>query len=182
MEKNNFDINHLFEVTKSDSAYESTPRRFMTTVGHFTFYSTLLHLAAECGSKEVIKVLITNKANPLLKDSRGKIPFEFAQDEETKSILLEASKEEISSDKVDRKIKMGVSGGVGAASVIGAVILGLYDINVLAISIASVMAFVCLAVFAYNAHQFRETQKIETEISDIKEVKPIAGSTTVLTA
>jgi hypothetical protein len=52
----------------------------------------------------------------------------------------------------------------------------------LGISIESVVAFVCFAVFGYNAHQFRETQKIETEISDIKEVKAVAEGTIGLTA
>lgn len=160
-EKNKLDINYQFEVERGDGD---------------TIKTRLLHLAAECGFKEVVKALIDNGAKPLLKNSEGKIPLDLAKNSETKLILLEASKKEISSNKTDRKIKMGVS-GVGAVSAVG---VALYTTNIVAISTASIVAFVCLAAFVYNAYQFREIKEVETKINNIR-LEPVVGADTGVT-
>lgn len=164
-----FDINYQFEVERGDGN---------------TIKTRLLHLAAECGFKEVVKALIDNGAKPLLKNSEDKIPLDLAKNSETKLILLEASKKEISSNKTDRKIKMGVS-GVGAVSAVGVAlyttnIVDISTTNIVAISTASMVAFICLAAFVYNAYQFREIKEVETEINNMR-LEPVVGEDTGVT-
>ncbi len=52
-------------------------------------------MAAEEGCTEIVKILIENGADPLIKDEHGKTPRDLAQDDVIKKLLEEAEETQL---------------------------------------------------------------------------------------
>lgn len=63
--------------------------------------STSLHLAAELGNIQIVRILLANGANPSLQNKAGETPIDLAEDQEIRKLLK----------KEEEKAKMPVNNG-----------------------------------------------------------------------